>query len=109
MLGTPASLAIADRTFGTSLTGSSVRVCTRTWSLPTVVTVASSRSGTPEFVTASCMSVTVVSVTAVWTWKSAPPSNSMPHWNPRIPMDSRETAIRIAEMTYQRRRWPTKS
>jgi hypothetical protein len=105
----PTSVAIAARTFGTSSVGSSVRVCTRTWLFPIVLTVASSRSGTPELRSASRIESTVCDVTAVAALKSAPPLNSMPKSSPRHANAMIETPIKMADTRYQRRRCPMKS
>jgi hypothetical protein len=105
----PTSLAIAARTLGTSSVGSSVRVCTRTWLLPIVLTIASSRSGTPELRSASRIESTVCAVTWVAALKSAPPLNSMPKSKPRKASERIETMIMMADTRYQRRRCPMKS
>ncbi len=105
----PTSLAIAARTFGTSVVGFRERVWTRTWLSPMVLTVASARSGTPDSSSAVRMSSTVVAVTVVLALNSAPPENSMPRVNPRPNMAISEMAMRIAEMMYHRRLRATKS
>ncbi len=102
----PSWVAIACLTWATSST-SSARVCTRTLPSPMVVTVSSSLSGSPSCSTAARTSSTVVAVTAVGAWKSAPPRNSMPRFSPRIAMARTQTNSSTAVKVYQVRRLPT--
>jgi hypothetical protein len=105
----PTSPAIAVRTTGTSVVESRGRVCTRTWLSPMVLTMESSRSGRPVWSKASRIESTVEEVTVVGALKSAPPRNSMPKTSPRTSRAITESAIRIADSRYHRRRRPMKS